>query len=142
MNKVDYIIVHCSDSPNLDDDERLDTAGDIHRWHRERGFDGIGYNYVIDERGREQNGRPVFLHEKTFWPGAHARGYNNRSIGICLIGKKDFHGVQLNQARQIIKRLQCVWPDAKVVGHRDLDSRKTCPNFDVKTWFETGILSP
>lgn len=138
MQDVKYIVIHCSDSPNSLSDKRFDTAGDIHRWHKARGFDGIGYHYVVDESGDEQAGRPVFLKEKGFWKGAHCVGHNSHSIGICLIGKKDFHGAQLNQVRQIIKRLLAVWPNAKVVGHRDVDSRKTCPNFDVGYWLETG----
>lgn len=132
---LDYIVVHCTDSPNLLDDQRLDTAGDIHSWHLQNGWAGIGYHYVIDELGREETGRPVFESTKTYWEGAHCRNFNNRSIGICLIGKDSFHKNQLFTARKRIEALLKVWPKAKVVGHRDLDSHKTCPNFDVKSWF-------
>lgn len=132
---VNYIVVHCSDSPNMLGDSRLDTAGSLHAWHIQRGWDGIGYHYVIDEMGREEQGRPVFLGTKTFWPGAHVSGYNSVSIGICLIGKDHFHDSQLAAARKRIDSLIEIWPEAKVLGHRDLDGRKTCPNFDVAEWY-------
>lgn len=132
---VDYIVVHCSDSPNWLDDKRLDGAGEIHDWHLQNGWDGIGYHYVINELGELETGRPVFEKTKTFWPGAHCRGYNGRSIGVCLIGKRDFHDSQLKTARALIEWLLVVWPEAKVVGHRDLDPAKTCPNFDAGEWF-------
>lgn len=132
---VNYIVVHCSDSPNMLGDSRLDTAGSIHAWHTQRGWDGIGYHYVIDEMGREEQGRPVFLGTKTFWEGAHVSGHNSVSIGICLIGKDHFHDSQLAAARKRIDSLIEIWPEAKVLGHRDLDSRKTCPNFDVAEWY-------
>nr|WP_223225927.1 MULTISPECIES: hypothetical protein [Bacteroides] len=43
MRKIDSIIVHCSATKAGQDF----TAADIDRWHRERGFNGIGYHYVI-----------------------------------------------------------------------------------------------
>lgn len=139
---VDYIVVHCSDSPNSLSDTRLDTAGNIHKWHLENGWDGIGYHYVIDELGEEEQGRPVFLQERGFWPGAHCRSYNKNSIGICLVGEGDFHAGQLLKLRTRINALLEVWPYARVVGHRDLDSRKTCPGFDAVHWFKTSELKP
>ncbi len=131
---MEYIVIHCSDSPQ----GRGDTAGDIHRWHQIRGWDGIGYNYVLLEDGTRQSGRPVFPFEKTFWKGAHVRNYNGRSIGICLIGRDEFTPEQGEALNKVIKELHEVWPKAKVVGHYELDSHKTCPNFDVSRFLETG----
>ena len=76
-------VIHCSDSPQ----GRGDNAQTIHRWHKERGFDGIGYHYVILEDGTVENGRPEF------WSGAHAKGHND-AIGICFIGDEDFTEAQ------------------------------------------------
>ena len=129
-----YIVIHCSDSPQ----GRVDGAGEIHQWHVEKGWAGIGYHAVIDEEGLVMRGRPVFPETKTFWAGAHVRGHNHESIGICLIGIDDFTLEQMSALRSLVFDYKRSWPDAEVVGHCDLDDRKTCPNFDVKNWYKHG----
>ena len=57
MRKIDSIIVHCSATKAGQDF----TAADIDRWHRERGFNGIGYHYVIRLDGRLEKGREIDL---------------------------------------------------------------------------------
>ena len=83
-------VIHCSDSPQ----GRGDNAQTIHRWHKERGFDGIGYHYVILEDGTVENGRPEF------WSGAHAKGHND-AIGICFIGDEDFTEAQFQSLAKL-----------------------------------------
>ena len=129
MPDIDHIVIHCSDSPQ----NRGDNAETIHRWHLERGWDGIGYHYVITERGVVQNGRPHY------WPGAHVKKHNRNSLGICLIGEDSFTRNQMLSLRDLIDRLMSMYPDAHVCGHRDLDSGKTCPNFDVGEWIAGGM---
>ena len=82
MRKIDSIIVHCSATKAGQDF----TAADIDRWHRERGFNGIGYHYVIRLDGRLEKGREIDL------AGAHSKGWNERSVGICYIGGLDENG--------------------------------------------------
>lgn len=126
---VKYIVVHCSDSPQ----GRGDDAETIHRWHLERKpvpFDGIGYHYVITEDGTCQNGRPLY------WQGSHAYGYNNKSVGICLIGKGDYTKEQMSTLRTLTGYLDGIFVNALVVGHNDLNKGKTCPMFDVKEWYK------
>ena len=142
MMPLEYIVVHCSDSPNDLNDGRFDSAGAIHKWHQEKGWAGIGYSYVIDEKGAIANGRPVFPDTKEWWMGAHVRGHNHHSIGICLIGQSHFHKDQLDALRDQLDYLKAIWPEAEIVGHRDLDPKKTCPNFSVKTWLKTGRQNP
>lgn len=137
---INYIVVHCSDSPNYRADRRFDTAADIHRWHKEKGWAGIGYHYVIDESGMSHNGRPVFLKAGEIWQGAHVQGYNQDSIGICLIGEDYFYPEQLDTLRKTIDTISDHFPDAKVVGHRDLDSKRSCPNFNATLWYATGEI--
>lgn len=117
---IEKIVVHCSDSPH----GRGDDAQAIHRWHTERGWSGIGYHWVICEDGELQQGRPWY------WQGAHVRGHNSLSLGICLIGRGDFTGEQIHTLRELYKDLCRRWPQAKWFNHYDLDSGKTCPNFD------------
>jgi len=119
------IIIHCSASPN----GRDDRAADIHRWHREKGYDGIGYHYVICVDGVVEVGRPEY------WIGAHARGHNTGSIGVCLIGTDSFSSKQWGALEALIQSLLFKYNDAKVIGHNEI-STKTCPGFDVQDWLE------
>jgi len=128
---VKYIVVHCSDSPNNPNDGRLDTAADIHRWHLERGWSGIGYHWVITEQGDIQAGRPQY------WAGAGVRGHNSESIHVCMVGNGLYHGPQWIALAKKVRELTAAYPWAEVVGHNDLDSSKECPRFDVPAWWET-----
>lgn len=116
------IVVHCSDSPH----GRGDNAATIDRWHKERGWSGIGYHYVILENGTIEAGRDI---DKQ---GAHARGYNNY-IGICLIGTTAFTHAQFTSLDILLKAMKANYNiDSKdILGHYMVSS-KTCPNFDVK----------
>ena len=72
QDKIKYLIVHCSDT---NDDF---TIEDIHKMHLDFGWDGIGYHKVIDQKGKVYNGRPEYWTE-------HIKGFNNKSLGVCLI---------------------------------------------------------
>ena len=81
MRDINSIIVHCSDS-NIKSHDNIET---IRKWHvDERGWSDIGYHYVITQDGVVHEGRPLSRR------GAHARGHNVGSIGICLTGKSLF----------------------------------------------------
>jgi len=123
--KIKEIIIHCSATPN----GRNDTAEDIHRWHLERGWDGIGYHYVIEVNGDLINGRP------DYWKGSHAKGHNYKSIGICMIGTDDYNLAQWDVLTSLIFELIEKHPDAKVIGHNEI-SNKTCPGFNVQGWLK------
>lgn len=125
MSNINYIVVHCSDSPQ----GRGDTAATIHKWHVERGWSGIGYHYVVLEDGTVERGRPHY------WTGAHVKNHNSDSLGICLIGRDSFTEEQFLALRGLINLLKLSYPRAEVLGHRDLDGNKSCPNFDVKEWW-------
>ena len=137
MNKSDvkYLIVHCSYTP-----ESMDIGkSDIDRWHREKGWMMIGYHKVIKRDGTVEDGRPLSK------SGAHVRGMNRTSIGICLIGgmnrAKDgpeinYTDEQMKSLRSLLDGLRKDYPIAKVRGHTDFDKGKTCPNFDAGKWYE------
>tara|TARA_B110000908_G_C10183028_1_gene416653 strand:+ start:889 stop:1320 length:432 start_codon:yes stop_codon:yes gene_type:complete len=141
---IEYIVIHCSDSPNGLDDRRFDGPGAVNLWHKQKGFDGIGYHFLIDESGESYHGRPIFPDTGEIWNGAHVRGYNTRSIGICLMGSRNFHESQLITLRKEIDFIKSIpqWSKAQLVGHYQLDDKKTCPNFNVKYWYSTGKLKP
>ena len=124
---MNLIIIHSSASPN----GRDDRAADIHRWHLERGWSGIGYHYVICLDGKIENGRPEY------WTGAHAAGYNEGSIGICLIGTDDFTEAQWLSLDALVEKLQHRYPNARIIGHREVNPNKSCPGFDVQQWLRS-----
>ena len=81
--------------------------------------------------GKIENGRPEY------WIGAHVKGKNNVSLGVCLIGRHKFTKKQFISLERVLKRWKSLYPEAIIVGHRDAaNTQKTCPNFDVKTWVE------
>ncbi|EGJ51791.1 N-acetylmuramoyl-L-alanine amidase [Desulfocurvibacter africanus] len=137
-SKVKYIVIHCADTP-----PELDIgAAEIDRWHKQNGWDGIGYHYVIRRSGVIESGRPLDINAAPGWQtvtGAHVAGMNSQAIGICLVGgrhgKPDFSGQQRESLWLLVETLKRIAPEAEVVGHRDLDKGKTCPGFDVRAWW-------
>lgn len=128
MRHITEIIVHCSATP----EGKAFTVADINRWHRQRGFDQIGYHYVIYLDGTVHKGRPI---EKV---GAHCVGHNANSIGVCYIGgcttdnkhPKDTRTEAQKQAlRALLRQLRVQFPNATIHGHRDF-AVKACPSFD------------
>ena len=122
---VKYLIIHCSDTP---ENKNL-SAVDIHKMHIGFGWDGVGYHKIIDRGGNIESGRPEY------WVGAHVKGLNNISLGVCLIGRNNFLDVQFDALRLILKEWKKKYPKAIIMGHRDsIKTSKTCPNFDVINW--------
>ena len=129
-NDIKYLVVHCSDTPNTEDLGAID----IHKMHLSFGWNGIGYHKVICKDGKVENGRPEY------WVGAHVYGFNNVSLGVCIIGKNNFNQHQLASLENILKSWKQKYPKAKIQGHRDFpNTSKTCPNFDVKKWWLNKI---
>lgn len=157
MKTIDAIIIHCS-ATKAGQDLR---AKDIDRMHKQRGFNQIGYNFVIDLDGMVENGRPLSI------DGAHCNikgfsesSYNKHSVGICYIGGLDASGkpadtrtpAQRASLRQLVAKLCREYPIIEVLGHRDtspdLDGSgevepveyiKACPCFDVRSEFSNFL---
>ena len=127
---IQFLVVHCSDT---DDSQNL-SALDIHKMHLGFGWDGVGYHKIINRSGKVENGRPEY------WLGAHVKGKNNISLGVCLIGRKKFTVKQYRSLEKILRKWQSIYPKAKIIGHRDTgNTNKTCPNFDVKLWCKENL---
>lgn len=128
MKDIEYLVVHCSDTPNS---ENL-TAIDIHKMHLSFGWNGIGYHKIICQSGEVEEGRPVY------WAGAHVYEYNKKSLGVCLIGRDNFNSKQLNSLFKVLSLWKKQYQTAKIVGHNDFpNTSKTCPNFNVKKWWKS-----
>lgn len=124
MREIDKIVIHCSDSP-----DSLDIGvREIRDWHKQRGWSDIGYHYVIRRNGTVESGRPFEI------KGAHVRGHNEGSIGICWIGRDDIDDKQLVTLKKLVLAFTSKYKldvTEDVYGHYELDSGKTCPNLDM-----------
>jgi len=142
IKSVNYIVIHCAATRPSQDI----GASDIRRWHRQKGWLDIGYHYIIRRDGTVEIGRPEEQ------PGAHARGFNHLSLGICLAGGVGEDGItpqanfthdQMTALAALILDIEERHPEADVIGHRDLPNvRKACPSFDVSHWLESSELRP
>ena len=183
MRPINLIVIHCSASPNTDSLFRglsgtaafRNPAQLIDEWHVYRGFKrsdswraqqnpglkAIGYHYVIDRAGLVMTGRHIDE------IGAHAQGFNQKSIGICLVGLDQFSPAQWSSLAHLVTaeiaritgrngpadRNNPLTPPAAIRlasergiaihGHRELpDVHKDCPNFDVSTWLANTMEAP
>ena len=129
---IKTIVVHCSDTP----DNQQIKAVDIHEMHLGFGWDGIGYHKVILRDGIIENGRPEF------WVGAHVKGKNSETLGVCLIGRENFTIAQFDTLEKILIDWKLKFKIKKIMGHRDIiKTHKTCPNFNVNQWcIQRGLL--
>lgn len=153
--KTDLIVVHCSATTA----SQMIGVKDIDRMHRQRGFIAVGYHFIITRDGQVEIGRPVGT------IGAHVEGFNSVSVGICMIGgvgpdgkrgENNFTSAQFDRLLGLLDTLRRIYPNAKIVGHRDLSPdlnkdgkiasnewMKECPSFDVATFLAThGIKNP
>lgn len=136
MRKIDTIIIHCAATkPSMDI-----GAKEIDNWHRAKGYFGIGYHYAIRRNGKVELGRPL---DKA---GAHAKGHNETSIGVCLVGGIDDRGNPENnftpeqwaELAKLVTDLQGRFGALKVIGHNEV-AAKACPSFNVQEWLAGGM---
>ena len=131
MREIKKVIIHCADTP----EGRDVKTEEIKRWHtEERGWSDIGYHWVVELDGSIHQGRSEDI------AGAHCRGHNSDSIGICYVGGADSEGNpkdtrtegQKDSLKSLITEILDRHANAEVFGHRDF-SDKACPSFDAKT---------
>jgi hypothetical protein len=170
--KIANIIIHCSESA-------FGCANLIRKWHTEKGWKDIGYHYVIlngcaQASANQGTSSPYiraldgsievgrYLDADGFITdnevGSHALGYNDKSVGICLIGQRmgvhtlypeaeGFTGRQVHSLLYLTEELcrRYHLPSDAVLGHCETASGKaqgkTCPNFNMP-WFRESMLRP
>ncbi len=126
MREIKHIVIHHSKS------SLKTTAEDIDKWHRERGWAGIGYHFVVEGDGKLVRGREVSR------IGAHVRGHNSNSIGICVVGDnaivaRKWRASQITSLVKVVDILKVMFPEAIVLGHRDMpDTNTSCPGLFIK----------
>lgn len=165
---ISKIVIHCSATANgksLAGNGKT-AAQTIDGWHATRGFKRsevnckafnahlphIGYHFVIDTTGKIETAR------REGEVGAHVKGHNTGSIGICLVGgitkDKRNHGeyteAQWKSLHKLLREMEAKYPKARICGHRDLSPDlngdgsitpnewlKACPCFDVWSWLDS-----
>ena len=135
---VTHLVVHCSATPP---DQKI-SAAEIRHWHLKRGWRDIGYHFVILRDGTLQTGRQLSTQ------GAHTKGHNRNTWGVCLVGGIDnqhepannFTPPQFAMLRAVYDLLGRKAPGLRMCGHRDFAGvTKACPSFDVATWMQQGM---
>ena len=142
MRTINLFVVHCS--ATREDCTLSPEALDV--MHRRRGFNGTGYHYYIRKDGT------LYLTRSLERIGAHAKGFNAHSIGICYEGGLDCNGhpadtrtpEQKSALRLLVHQLLKRFRNSYVCGHRDLSPDlngngviepeewvKVCPCFEV-----------
>ena len=142
MRHINEIIIHCSATPVnwMSGAEAQAKVNEIRRWHvEERGWSDVGYSHIIDRDGTVALGRPI---EKA---GAHTKGRNANSIGICLIGGQggtandvfgdNFTQAQDNALRTLIAGLKREYPTIEKISGHNQYAAKACPCFNVTAWY-------
>lgn len=103
---------------------RVAAPGDVHAWHLQNGWAGIGYHLYVRKDGSVHAGRPLWA------SGAHTLNFNSSTLGICCEGDYDAETemppAQLQSLREAIAYLKKWYPDAQVKCHRDYNAT-ACP---------------
>tara|TARA_R100001126_G_C4788580_1_gene130722 strand:- start:89 stop:508 length:420 start_codon:yes stop_codon:yes gene_type:complete len=134
MRNIDRIVLHCSATPE-GKDYSVETIRD---WHvNGRGWSDIGYHYVIRLDGSVELGRPI---DKI---GAHVKGHNKTTVGVCYIGgcdedmqpKDTMTEEQACAFEEVVNSVRCLFgKDITIHGHNEYSS-KACPSFVVQEKF-------
>ena len=130
--EVRLLVIHCS-ATRYDRDFPVEA---LRSSHKARGFADIGYHFYITRDGELHRCRPVNQ------IGAHAAGWNDKSIGICYEGGLDEQGrpadtrtyAQRCTLTDLLRQLRRDYPEARILGHYQLSPyiRKACPCFDAR----------
>ncbi len=115
-NKVEKIVLHHAEHPNC-------SVNDIHRWHLNNGWTGIGYHYFVRKDGSIWTGRPEDA------TGAHCIPVNKNSIGICAEGsfmKETMSSTQKEAIKLLISNIKSRYGNLPIYGHKELDATN-CP---------------
>lgn len=126
MRDIKRFVVHCSAT---DQDATVEAIKKY--WREVLGWKNPGYHVII-----KPTGEAVELLSPDGTANG-ARGYNSTSMHVCYIGGKTHDDRTPEQRASLLQQLQmwrAIWPDAEILGHRDLPNvAKACPQFDAKT---------
>ena len=134
MRLVKEVIIHCS-ATRESQQVSVDTIRD---WHLAKGWNDIGYHFYIDLDGTIHKGRDI---DKM---GAHCKGRNRNSIGVCYCGGVEADGKTPKDTRtqeqkesllHVLKTLKAMYPESIIYSHNEF-AAKACPSFDATEEYE------
>lgn len=132
---TDMVVIHHTGCNDIDA-----SAEQIHGWHLDQGWAGIGYHYVIRKDGTIERGRPEWA------IGSHAYGENSHTIGIHLSG--DFEQAEPTEAQiraagaliaDVCSRYGIPVNRHHIVGHGEL-METACPGENLQALLDDGTL--
>ena len=133
-NCTDMLVIHHTGGKDIDA-----YAEQIHEWHINADYSGIGYHFVIRKDGTIERGRPEWA------VGSHAYGENRHTLGIHLSG--DFEQAYPTQAQiesaalliaNLCEKYDITTDRAHIVGHCDLMATD-CPGRNLYSELDTII---
>ena len=151
MNKLEYLIIHCTATP----EGRRVTPSDIKKWHtapppKGRGWSKMGYTDLFGLNGEVWNLTPFDQDDEVdgFEVTNGVRGMNSISRHICYVGGVGADGkpkdtrtpAQFSIMSSYIKLMIARYPDIKVAGHNQFDAGKACPSFDVPAYLHSIMI--
>ena len=134
MRLVKEVIIHCS-ATRESQQVSVDTIRD---WHLAKGWNDIGYHFYIDLDGTIHKGRDI---DKI---GAHCKGRNRNSIGVCYCGGVEADGKTPKDTRtqeqkesllHVLKTIKAMYPESMIYSHNEF-ANKACPSFDATKEYE------
>ena len=99
------------------------TVEQVHQWHLNNGWAGIGYHFLVRKDGSIYRGRPE---DKV---GAHATNHNSNSIGVCAEGNfqnETMPEAQKESLKELVAYIKGKYGINKVQKHSDVNST-SCP---------------
>jgi N-acetylmuramoyl-L-alanine amidase len=126
MREIKYIVVHCTATPQTTTVKSIQN-----HWKNNLGWKSPGYHRLIDASGK------IHVLSNYALPTNGAAGFNTVSIHVSYIGGVDGKKAVDNRTPeqkevmlQLLTELKVQFPNAKILGHRDLGAKKACPSFD------------
>ena len=128
MRKIENIVIHCTATP-----QSAKVSSIVRYWKDVLGWKNPGYHKIIDPEGCVQ----ILAPDSDVTNGV--AGHNSRSLHVAYIGGEhtdDRTEAQKKSLHVVVNEWKQLYPDAKVLGHRDFPNvKKDCPNFDVSCEF-------
>lgn len=140
MRPIEYIVIHCTGaSASQTTQSILDFWKNVKKWR------AVGYHKLISADGKvEELAKPEQITNGV-------AGKNSKSYHICYKGGQGGKDTRTEAQKlallEEVKKAKKLFPNAKIVGHRDLSPdlnrdgiitpqewTKDCPSFEVKDW--------
>lgn len=119
-NKPNRLILHHIEASKENGNIRIE---EVHEWHKNNGWAGIGYHFYINKKGEIYRGREENV------IGAHAYKHNVDSLGIAVEGKYEFEQmpkVQKDAVEKLGKYLRQKYKIETIQKHGDVVATN-CP---------------